>query len=50
MNVHTQNKHIIAAAPDLLDALKALVNTMFDSEDDLVENARRAIRKAEGRM
>lgn len=50
------NAHLIAAAPDLLEALESYVEALFDGpenltsrrNDELEEKARRAIAKAKG--
>jgi hypothetical protein len=42
------NAHLISAAPDLLDALKALVDTYGSVKGPLIRAALAAIAKAEG--
>ena len=46
------NAHLIASAPDLLDALKALMVTehmLRDQNCEVMRNAKLAIKKAEGK-
>ncbi|HEY4136462.1 MAG TPA: hypothetical protein VGO34_14755 [Alphaproteobacteria bacterium] len=47
-NATEANARLIAAAPDLLDALKAVV-AVADRKTDVFDQARAAIAKAEGR-
>lgn len=50
-NERRANAHLIAAAPELLEALKTLPQSLASTDDDLnrwLEKARAAIAKAEG--
>ena len=55
LDVEEADAYLIAAAPDLLEALQHLLNTMFDGPDEsdaahAVSKAREAIAKAKGEV
>jgi hypothetical protein len=43
-----QDAHLIAAAPDLLDALQAIVDAFGDQNSLLIDQCKAALRKAKG--
>jgi hypothetical protein len=45
---HSANARLIAAAPDLLDAVQAIVDCFGDQDSLLIDQCKAALRKAKG--